>query len=64
MQSPSMQESLHSHTPESKFTPSLKVSQLDPPSDGWKERCWIEKHEENETSGYALDSELFREGSD
>ena len=64
MQSPSLQEALHSHTPESKSSPSVKVSQMNPPLDGWKETGWFRKHEEDEPAGYVFDSEIIREGSD
>jgi len=64
MQSPSIEEPLYSHTPESNFSPSMKASQLNPAIDGSKEACWCLKHEEAEPSGYVFDSEVEREGSD
>jgi hypothetical protein len=64
MQSPIIQESLHSHTPESNSSPGVKVSPLTPAIDGWRETRWFLKHEEDELAGYVFDSEVLREGSD
>jgi len=64
MQSPSIQESLHSQTPEAIFNPVVKVTQPNRGIEGWRETCWFLKHEEDELAGYLFDSEVFREGSD
>ena len=64
MQSPSMQEPLHSHTPESNFNPVVKVSQLDLTFNSSSEICCFLRHEEDELAGYVFDSDLLREGSD
>jgi hypothetical protein len=62
MQSPSMQESTHSHTPEG--NPIVKVSQLNRGVDGWRETCWFLKPEKDDLASYLFDSEVLREGSD
>jgi hypothetical protein len=64
MQSPSIHESVHSHTPEAIFNPGVKVAQPDRGIEGWRETCWFLKHEEDELAGYVFASEVFREGSD
>jgi hypothetical protein len=64
MQSPSMQESPHSHAPESSFNSIVKVSQANRAVDGWRETCWFLKPEKDELAGYLFDSEVLREGSD
>ena len=64
MQSPSMQESLHSHTLESDLNPIVKVSQQNRPVDSWTGICRFLKHEKDEPAGYLFDSEPLREGSD
>jgi hypothetical protein len=64
MHSPSMQESLHSHTPEPSSNPVSKVIQTDRGVEGWRETCWFLKREEDELAGYLFDSEVLREGSD
>jgi len=64
MQSPSMQESVHSYTPENNLNPMVKVSQQNRPDDSWIGACRFLKHGEDEPAGYLFDSEPFREGSD
>jgi len=64
MPSPSVQELLHSHTPESNPTPIVNVSHLNPAIHGRRENGCFLKHEENEPPGYVFDCEVFREGSD
>lgn len=64
MASPSMQESLHSHPPESYVSPIVKVNQLNPNVDGWRDTGWFIKNEEDELAGYIFDSGPLREGSD
>ena len=64
MQSPSVQELRHSHTPESNPSPIVKVSQLNPPVDVGRGTGWFLKYEEDEPAGYVFYSEVFREGSD
>jgi hypothetical protein len=66
MESPSIQESLHSHTPEAISNPVVRAI-YSPPNhgvEGWRETCWFLKHEEDELAGYLFDSEVLREGSD
>jgi hypothetical protein len=64
MQSPSTQESVHSHTPENNPNAIMITSQQNQAVDGWREnRCPL-KHEQPEPAGYVFDSELLREGSD
>jgi len=64
MKSPSMQESLHSPTPEGNVSITMKVSQQNCAVDGWRESRWFLKHEEDELADYVFDSEPLREGSD
>ena len=64
MQSPSIQELLHSHTPKSNPSPIVNVSQLNPAIDGRRENGWFLKQQEDEPAGYVFDSEVFREGAD
>ena len=64
MKSPSMEESLHSHTLESDFNPIVRINQQNRAVGGRKEDCWSLKHENEELAGYVFDSELLREGSD
>jgi len=64
MQSPSIQELLHPHTPESNPSHNVKVSQLNPSIDSRRESCWVTKHEGYEPPAYIFDSEVLREGSD
>jgi hypothetical protein len=62
MQSPSMPESLHSHTPEN--DPVVRVSQQYRTDDSWIGACRFSKHGEDEPAGNFFDCEPFREGSD
>ena len=64
MKSPSMEESLHSHTLESDFNPIVRINQQNRVVGGRKEDCWSLKRENEELAGYVFDSELLREGSD
>jgi hypothetical protein len=64
MQSPSTQESVHSHTPESNPYPIMRTSQQNQAVYGWRENLRPLKHEQPELVGYVFDSELLREGSD
>jgi hypothetical protein len=64
MQSPSVQESLHSHTPEALSNPVMKVTQPNRGNDGWRETCRFSQHEEDEPACYLFNSEVFHEGSD
>lgn len=64
MKSPSMQESLHSHTLESDLNPIVRINQQNRVIEGRKEDCWSLKREHDELAGYDFDSELLHEGSD
>jgi hypothetical protein len=64
MKSPSMQESLHSHTSESDLNPIVRINQQNRVVEGRKEDCWSLKRGNNELAGYVFDSELLHEGSD
>jgi len=64
MKSPSMQESLHSHTLESDLNPIVRINEQNRVVEGRKEGCWSLKRENDELAGYDFDSERLREGSD
>lgn len=64
MESPSMQESLHSHTQERDLNPIVKINQEYRIIEIWKEDCSFLKRKKDEPAGYVFDSELLREGSD
>ena len=64
MKSPSLQESLHSHTLESDLNPIVRINPKNRFVEGRKEDCWSSKRENEEPAGYVFDSELLREGSD
>ena len=64
MQSPDMQQLLHSHPPESNLSPIMKVIQPNSALDDWRETRWFLNNEEDRLAGYVFDSQLLREGSD
>ena len=64
MQSPSIQESLHSRIPEGNLNSVVKVSQPNRAVEGWRETCWFLRRDKDDLEGYVFDSELMREGSD
>jgi len=51
MKSPSLQESLHSHSLESDLNPIVRINQQNRVVEGRKEDCWSLKRENEELAG-------------